>query len=570
MSKLYSEQIGKRLLISMIVIVLSLLCISIPLIIGAYRDYQQSKLGLVEIKALSTVADLANRISRERGPSNMAMSSSAEELQQNLQDLKEYRAGVDQQIEFTFESLQRAGFTQLANGLKEHLIEKLKNGRAHVDAYIQTPFPKRTSQQLDQTIVSMFGAWDSSHDLLKNVVIQSHSKDSAVSDYFTQVLILAELRDQAGRVASNVMASVTFNEYLPNDNFARSLQTQKQVRYLWDLVNTVQPEKDKTPEFRQLYSNVKTQFIDQGLPIVMQLIEQSNLHQPYTLKGTELTAAISPKFTTVIDLQKYVLEYSVQAAEHAKATAYRKFLTNLLIALVSLFAALFTLIYAQRKVFYPLIQARDMIVELSYAHSSRSGHITEPKLRQVQTLYEALQKLEVMLKQRDAFEFELKSIANTDKLTGVSNRLGLDEYLKLTEQMPHYFENICLIIIDIDNFKQVNDHHGHIFGDLVIVAVADCLKHNVRSSDLIVRFGGDEFLIIMQNIEIEKAIEHAEKIRDDVSKLAIPEPETNALLHLSVSIGVSVGASTWIELLAQADKSLFKSKEAGKNLVSMS
>ena len=569
MLKLHSEDIGRRLFLSMLVIVLSLLFISIPLIINAYRDYQHSKQTLIEIQTLATAADLANRISRERGPSNMAMSSDAEDLAKNLQDLKEYREGVDAHIELTFQSLQHAGFNQLAKELKSDIQAKLAIGRQNVDRYIATPFEQRQSQALDDTIVSMFDAWDSSHELLKSVVMQAQSKDSSVSDYYALVLILAELRDQAGRVASNVMASVTFDEPLPSTNIARSLQTQKQVRYLWDLLNTLQHDNDKTPEFNHLYINVKRQFIDQGLPIVSQLIDDSTSGRPYHLTGTELTAAISPKFTTVIDLQKYLLEYTVSSAEKYQEQAWKTFLINLIIALVSLTAALFTLIYAQRKVFAPLIQARDMIVELSYAHSPAGSDVVEHRLRQVHSLYDALQKLQYMLKQRDAFEFELKSIANTDRLTGVSNRLALDEYLKLTEKLPNHFENICLIIIDIDNFKYVNDHYGHIFGDNVIVAVADCLKENVRHNDLIIRFGGDEFLIVMQNIDLDAAVASAEKIRKAVSELNLIEPETQEKLHISVSIGVAVGAKTWMDLLEKADKSLFKSKEGGKNLVSV-
>ena len=403
MLNMHSEQIGRRLFTSMLVIVLSLLCLSVPLIIGAYQTYKQSEHALVEIKALATVADLANRISRERGPSNMAMSSSIEELETHLKNLEEYRHGVDQQIELTFQSLHQAGFTQLAKELKTQLQQKLTAGRQEVDVYIQTPFEQRQSSNLDQTIVKMFEAWDSSHDLLKNVVIQSKSRNGSASEYYTLVLILAELRDQAGRVASNVMAGVTFNEPISNQNIARSLQTQKQVRYLWDLINTIQPEHDKTVEFKFLYDKVKTEFIDQGLPIVSKLIAQSSKQQAYALSGTQLTAEISPKFTTVIDLQKYLLDYSILMVEQQQQSAQQKMIFSVLIAILSLMAAIFTMVYAQRKVFSPLIQARDTIVELSYAHSSTGSEMVEHKLRQVHSLYDALQKLQDMLKQRDAF-----------------------------------------------------------------------------------------------------------------------------------------------------------------------
>ena len=124
-----------------------------------------------------------------------------------------------------------------------------------------------------------------------------------------------------------------------------------------------------------------------------------------------------------------------------------------------------------------------------------------------------------------------------------------------------------MIIVDIDNFKQVNDRYGHIFGDQVIVSVAQCLKNNVRGSDLIVRFGGDEFLIVLHQMNMEQTLRSAEKIRDAVSKLDLSVPDSDLKISVSVSIGVAVGADNWLELLAQADRSLFKAKARGKNIV---
>ena len=567
MLKLRSEQISKRLLVSMLIIVLSLLCISIPLIVSSYKEYVKAQHALIEIQSLGAVADLANKISRERGPSNKAMSSSPKERQKNLQDLKEYRQQVDQQIASTFQTLKQAGFTGLTRELKSDLVQSLSLGRQSIDQYIQTPFKERQSKQLDDAILKMFQAWDSSHELLKNVVMQSQNKDSSVANYYTQILILADLRDQAGRVASNVMAYLSFAEPQPSDNIARSLQTQKQVRYLWDLVNTIQPEQDKTPEFIMLHQQVKTEFIDQGLPIVMRLIDESRHHQPYYLTGTQLTDAVSNKFLTVINLQKYLLESSVQVAKAEQNIAQQKFLVTLLVSIISLMAALFTMIYAQRKVFAPLIQARNMIVELSYANARDHTDIAVRKNQETYSLYDAMQKLQNMLKQRDAFEFQLKNIANTDKLTGVSNRLFLDEYLKTVEYLPQHFDYLSLIIIDIDNFKRVNDQYGHIFGDSVIVSVAESLKENVRSTDLIIRFGGDEFLVVIDQIGFEQALISAEKIRESISALDFQLPESDQKLTVSVSIGVAVGAENWIALLEKADKSLFKAKAQGKNVV---
>lgn len=133
------------------------------------------------------------------------------------------------------------------------------------------------------------------------------------------------MRDQAGRTASNVIAPVTFKETIPNDNRARSLQTQQQARYLWALVDTLQSEQAKTPEYHRLYSRVKTEFLDKGVPIVGQLLDESQKHQAYHLNGTELTDQIVDKFTTVIDLQKFLLNKSVLIASQENYLAKRSF-----------------------------------------------------------------------------------------------------------------------------------------------------------------------------------------------------------------------------------------------------
>lgn len=567
MLRLHTEQTGKRLFASMLIIVFSLLCITIPLLVSHYHHYQKANFALIEMKGLSAVADLANLISRERGPTNLAMSSSKNELQKNVAALKEHRKRVDQHIDITFKALNEAGFNALAQNFKGEIKAQLALARNDVDRYLETPCSQRDVKQFDLAIFKMFQAWDTSYDLLKNVVMQSLNKESALADYYTLVLILVEMRDQAGRVASNVMAHVTFGLPLPSENIARSQDAQRQVLYLWGLVNTIQPQQDKSEDFNYLNQKVKTEFIDTGIPIVMRLINESEQKKPYYLKGTELTTEISEKLTTVIKFQKYLLDRSILAATIEKNNSRKSLIVNSLIALISLFAALFTLIYAQRKVFAPLIQARDMIVELSYAHTNSGHGLVQQEHRRVSSLSDALDKLQLMLKQRDAFEFELKSIANTDQLTGVFNRLALDDYLKKTKNSELDFNDICLIIVDIDNFKHVNDQHGHIFGDEVIVSVAKCLKANVSDSDLIIRFGGDEFLVILHKTDLENSMQSAENIRQAVAELNINVPDSDQNITVSVSIGVAVGAESWIDLLNQADKSLFKAKARGKNAV---
>lgn len=567
MSGLRSEHISNRLFFFMLVIILSLLFMAVPLIVGSYQDYIKTRQALAEIKSLRAVADIAYKVSKERAPANKMMSSGPHDLVKNQQELKKFRLIVDEQIDTSILILKQAGYVSLANELQTNFKENLRQARRVVDYYGETPDTARTSVQLDNAILGMFGAWDNCREILQKLMLQLKSKDSRISNYFTLIIVLTDMRDQAGRMASNIIAPVSFNEKIPSNNRARSLQTQHQARYLWILVDTLQPEQAKTPEYRRLYSRVKTEFIDQGIPIVEKLLEESQKGEPYFLSGTQLTEAIVGKFTTVVDLQSYILNESVVIATQENAIARNGFFLTLFISLISLATALLTLIYAQRRVFSPLIKARTLILDLSHSSDHCKDEMNVTTKGEFFSLFEAIDRLQRMLQQRDAFEFQLKNIANTDPLTGVSNRLALSEYLKIVESYPQKFTQTCLMIIDIDRFKQVNDQYGHIVGDRVIVSIAEQLKQNIRSSDLIVRYGGDEFLILLEQVQFIDARLLAEKIRIAISLEEICLSGSDEKLHVSVSIGFAIGAASWIELLEKADRSLLRAKARGRNAV---
>ncbi|WP_291390738.1 GGDEF domain-containing protein [Acinetobacter sp.] len=567
MREIRSEYLSQKLYIAMSIIILSLCSLSIPLIVKSYRDYNKTNQALTEIQALQAVADLANKISRERAPANKLMSSNQQDFAKHVLELKLYRLTVDEQMKKTLEVLKHSNLPNLDLSLFDRLDEALTQGRQQVDAYAALPREQRNAETMDQAILKMFNAWDRSHDVLKDVIAVSEGKDTAVSNFYVQILLLADLRDQAGRAASNVMAHVAFKQPIPETNLARSLQTRKQVMYLWELIDTLQPERDKTEEFKVLHQAVYNEFLAKGLLIVERLMNESIYHRPYYLTGTQLTEAIVDKFSTVVELQNYLLKYSVEKAIIEKHKAQNILLTTVGISLISIFAALFTMIYARKRVFSPLIQAREILFDLSHSSIRPNPMDTKDQPANMYSLFTAIQQLKQTLQQRDALEFRLKNIAHLDSLTGVANRYALNEYIKLLENQPTQFSETCLMVIDIDHFKQVNDVYGHLMGDQVIQFVAEKLKENIRTSDLLVRYGGDEFIVLIENIGMERALKIAEKIRCEIFEAKSVDSVRCPDLKVSISIGVAIGATSWMALLEKADRALFQAKEQGKNKV---
>ena len=160
---------------------------------------------------------------------------------------------------------------------------------------------------------------------------------------------------------------------------------------------------------------------------------------------------------------------------------------------------------------------------------------------------------------------ELTRISGIDKLTQISNRLKLDEILK-NEMSRSERYNTCLsiAILDLDFFKRVNDDFGHLVGDEVLVRVANILKNNVRESDTVGRWGGEEFLIILPQTNTESAMVVAEKIR-----VAVCEECFKTVKHITCSLGITsiIKGDNQDKMLLRADKALYMAKNSGRNKV---
>ncbi len=159
----------------------------------------------------------------------------------------------------------------------------------------------------------------------------------------------------------------------------------------------------------------------------------------------------------------------------------------------------------------------------------------------------------------------LQKLAHTDALTGAYNRIKIDTLLiKNKEYFQEHSENFALIMIDIDYFKNVNDTHGHLIGDEVLKSVVTITQESIRSSDILGRWGGEEFMVICPHTDKEAAYFVAETIRKHIESYSFQRVK-----NLTISAGVSdIGESITIQkLIDNADTALYRAKKHGRNRV---
>lgn len=165
----------------------------------------------------------------------------------------------------------------------------------------------------------------------------------------------------------------------------------------------------------------------------------------------------------------------------------------------------------------------------------------------------------------------LEVLAHTDSLTLVLNRRALTVRLASElERARRYDSVITLLMVDLDNFKLVNDTHGHLVGDEVLRAVATLLQHAVRTMDVVARYGGEEFVVVLPETSLAGATTFAERIRENVEAATFAGARGEPL-KLTASIGVSSYPSTTVQtvddLFARADEALYRAKADGRNRV---
>lgn len=160
--------------------------------------------------------------------------------------------------------------------------------------------------------------------------------------------------------------------------------------------------------------------------------------------------------------------------------------------------------------------------------------------------------------------------ASVDALTGIHNRRWMCEAFPRTLlRCARSKQAASILLVDIDFFKQVNDNHGHLVGDAALSAVAECLSTNLRSFDLLVRYGGEEFAILLPDTTESEAAILAERLRSAVAATRVETEKVVLQLSISIGIAAALREKTLDTLLGEADRALYRAKQLGRNRVEL-
>ena len=173
---------------------------------------------------------------------------------------------------------------------------------------------------------------------------------------------------------------------------------------------------------------------------------------------------------------------------------------------------------------------------------------------------------EILLSQWRTREAPIEKFSRLDPLTNVMNRRSIANQLEQLHQQRKALYSV--VLLDLDHFKHINDNYGHCMGDQVLIQVAECFAEHVREQDMIGRFGGEEFILLLPNTTTEQARQVAERCRHALTELSfVTEQQQPFSISASFGVSSSQNASEPQQLIRQADQALYAVKTAGRNQV---
>ena len=253
---------------------------------------------------------------------------------------------------------------------------------------------------------------------------------------------------------------------------------------------------------------------------------------------TDLTGAAQPALDGISEIMQLAATEIERVAIADRARALRQLVQSFAVGGAILTITLLTIWYVVRRIVRPLEQLdrelRHLILGQALACPPRGRN-------EITGLREAITLVMHLWQEKTRLEEELNKLAFHDSLTQLPNRRLLIERLQHTRIKNERRDQFaCLLFMDLDKFKQVNDSHGHELGDQLLIAVAERLKNLLREEDTIARLGGDEFVVLLDNLGGDEVAAHttATRIREKLDQeLAKPYALGEHTLHCSVSIG---------------------------------
>jgi len=525
-------------------------------------DYRRARQNLRGLEGYRLILDAANLLSAERGPSNSVLGDAG------LTDgtLRERLVVFRSRSDAILEQLSASG------GVPSHLLTpvkaQLRAGRREVDRVAAMPRANRSIADVQAAIESMFQVVDTFQSVVAwKVAALSLSSPGLAAPVMTG-RILGELREHGGRIASQIMAPIAVSQPLQLKHLVDSNRTRGRILELWRLIGDQDVISRGNPLLSTGWRDVERMFFGQGLSMVDGLVAEGRISGKYSMTADEFTVHFVETLKPLERLRGGFLDITLEHFTVLRNGALVTLVVTIAITTIILGILAGLLVAAQRFVFGPLMRAREAVIVL--AEDRPTVPYPEPRhATEMRRLFDAIDILRDSLAERASLTKKLKQQAETDGLTGLMNRRALDMIGESHTSSQVMADGACLILMDLDHFKAINDRYGHLEGDHVLRECVRVVRPMLKPGDIFARFGGEEFVILIPGDDLAGAKALAKRIRSVLETNEFVLSDGTALI-VTASFGLAkgnLGQLAWRRLVEAADAALYRAKSDGRNCV---
>jgi len=549
--------------------------------VTAWQSDERAGVSLQSVKQLRLALVAAEMVSRERGPTNGMLGEALPPRSERVQALQEARARTDT----AWLALGQALPAVASEALRRDAIQRLEVARAAltkargaVDRTIAVPKEQRSPESIRAVVHEMVALVPILAPVVSMLANEAQQAFPALSDDVQSARLVSELREYSGLLGSHFTAALARRKpFTPEERLAIE-RTRGRIDELRFLLGVRIQGPGQSAGVTQAWDVVQEHYFGIAGQLVDRVIAAGETHGAYDLDPAAFASLYVPEMNVMFNLRDVLMD---RAAERAKGELERSRRLLLLVAAVSLLVVIVlaaTMAVVHHRVLRPLAETTQALKAL--ARNDLQTKLPRPVANDeiaavigaVHTLREQTQQRERLEQERDGLIEQLRAQSNSDFLTGLPNRRAFfaaaERELALARRHGHV---VAAILFDIDNFKAFNDRLGHAAGDCALMHVAQVVQRELRTGDLVGRYGGEEFVLLLSHCNSDLGMQFAERLRAAIAASPVTCAE-GVKVHITASVGVadSRGEGLSLEtLLSRADAAMYRAKAGGRNRVEL-
>lgn len=561
-----------------------LLALATALLVGrmavsAWQDLGRTRDGLDAVQRLRGALVVAEMVSRERGPTNGALGDDTPPQPERRQALQEARERSDQAFLKLLPLLPDGVDAAVAPDAAQRLAAAraaLVLARAEVDRTTALPKAQRSPEALRAAVYGMVAVVPMLAPLVSALAGEAQEACPVLADDVQGARLSAELREYAGLLGSHFTAALARQQPFTREERALVERTRGRIDELRFLVQLHVHRFGLPSATSRAWGLVEEHYFGSAMHLVGDVIAHGDGDGRYGMDPAAFAAAYVPDMNTIFGLRDVLLDQALDRAraEHARA---RRALTWVAAGAGLLLAVLAgTMLTVRRRVLQPLaatVQVLDALAQ-DRLHALLPRPLADDEIAAViggvATLQAQTRQRQALEHERDELIARLQEQSNTDFLTKLPNRRAfLEAAERDLARARRHGVGVVAILLDVDHFKQFNDQWGHAAGDRALLAVAEALRGQLRQGDLAARFGGEEFVLLLNHCDADSGLRFAERLREAIRQRPVLQASGD-IVHVTASLGVAASREHGLVLellLSHADKAMYRAKRAGRDQV---